>query len=96
MNRHERAKAEALAGCRISAAGDRAFVRGMVLLARRDRETVLSPRQKWTLDCLVYRYRRQLYSHPEVNVPETAPLIEDYQPKPRRRRQMDLFSVRVS
>lgn len=96
MNRHERAKAEALFQCRIHAEGDRHFVRGMVLLARRDPETVLTPRQKWTLDCLVYRYRRQLYSHPEVNVPAREPRLDDYQPTPRRRRQMDLFSVRSS
>lgn len=96
MNRHERAKAEALARCRIADTRDRAFARGMVMLARRDAATVLSPRQKWTLDRLVYRYRRQIYRDDQVLVPEHEPRLEDYQLNARPRRQLDLFGVRPS
>lgn len=91
MNRHERAKAEALQACRIHDPGDRKFARGMAMMARRDPDTVLSPRQKWTLDLVVYRHRRQLYGNDQIRVPETEPRLEDYQPKPRARRQMALF-----
>lgn len=96
MNKEERAKAEALARARINAPGDAQFVRGMALLAKRDPATVLTPRQKWTLDSMVYRYRRQLYSDPKVSVPSQPPQLCDYQPHARQQRQLSLFDVRTS
>lgn len=91
MNRQERHKAEALSTCRIREPGDRRFARGMLMLARRDPGTVLSPRQKWLLDLLVYRYRRQLYGNERIQVPEVEPRLDHYTPRPRTRRQLAMF-----
>lgn len=79
MNRDERAKARALAGCRLGVySGEKRFIRQLYYIAGHDPDTALTPGQKWYLDHLVYRYRRQLAGSDGVSIPDSAPQRADY------------------
>lgn len=82
MNRQERAKALALARCSLPRfSGEPRFVRGLVWLAQHSPDTALTPRQKWWLDCLVYRHRGQLAGREEgFEIPTDLPQEQDYEP----------------
>ncbi|HSH43088.1 MAG TPA: hypothetical protein VK973_13260 [Arenicellales bacterium] len=82
MNRTERDKVTALEGCRLPPrmfAVDDDFVRNMAWLRDNDAGKVLTGRQKWFLDCLVYKYRRQLGGRElGFEIPAAAPVLADY------------------
>jgi len=93
VNKKERIKARLLMRCKMAIEGDRYYARSMSMLAKRDPQTVLSPKQKWLLDSMIYRYRRQLYRYETIEIPESPPQIEDYQRHPRAttQQQLELF-----
>lgn len=92
MNADERAKARAVARCTIPDPEDRRFARAMDWLARHEPDTVLSPKQRWALDEMVYRFRRQLAGTDAFVLPTAPPRLEDFERPARgdRRRQLTL------
>jgi len=80
VTKEERAKALALARCRmLPGSGEKRFVRSMVYLAVDEPDTVLTPPQKWYLDTVVYRFRRQLAGRDDdFAIPAAAPDRADY------------------
>lgn len=56
---------------------DKRFTRSMLYLANKDPDKVLSAAQKWALDNLVYRFRRQLAGS-DIEIPEQPPVEADY------------------
>lgn len=93
MNRDQVAKVRALAECRLGVwCGEPRFVRGLLWLADHSPETVLSWRQRWYLDGLVYRYRKQLAGRElGFEIPTEAPREDDYRPEPKPQPQPNLF-----
>lgn len=88
MTKEERAKALALNKCRLGfcqRSADR-FVTSMAFLAKREPETVLTAGQKFYLDLLVYRYRRQLAGYKEFDIPAAEPCREDYKAEQEARK----------
>ncbi len=75
MTKIERAKAAALAKCRLGCFnGDPRFVEGLNWLADHSPDTQLSPRQKWYLDGLLWKYRKQLAGRVEgFDLPTAMP-----------------------
>lgn len=79
MNRVERAKVEALRKCRMrSRVWDASFINSLAAQIHVDERLRLSPRQKFLLDILVYRYRRQLAGNVEFVLPDKEPVETDY------------------
>ena len=95
MNKTERAKVTALEGCRMPApmfAADRHFVRSMAWARDNDAAKVLTGRQKWFLDCMVYKYRRQLGGRElGFEIPAAAPVLADYGVEPPKVAQKTIF-----
>lgn len=88
MNKIERKKAAALGRCRFyPGSWDKRFARDMAWLAEHAPETVLTPAQKWALDAMVYKYRRQLVDS-GLAVPEQPPRQADYEDAQQGRRQL--------
>lgn len=86
MTKIEIAKTVALGKCRLGVwCGERRFVQGLAWLSEHSADTDLSWRQKWYLDGLLWRYRKQLAGREEGFVlPTSMPLEESYQPNPRK------------
>ena len=79
MNRGERAKALALGGCHFAPAdGAGRFARQLAWMAEHEPATVLSASQRWYLDALVWRFRRQLAGAAGVEIPPAAPVRASY------------------
>lgn len=83
MNRDQRAKIAVLTRCRIpSGLWDARFLRALEYQRRTAPDTVLTPRQRYQLDALVWRYRRQLVGLPGAlgfDLPTAAPEPAAYQ-----------------
>lgn len=79
MNRHQRAKARALARVHtVAPDGAARFARQLAWLAEHEPATVLTAPQRWYLDALVWRYRRQLAGEPGVEIPREEPQRAHY------------------
>lgn len=78
MTKPERAKALALFQCKmIPGTWDKGFARAMCYLAESVPATVLTPAQKYGLDLMTYRYRRQLAGS-DIEIPTEQPERENY------------------
>lgn len=76
MNRAQRDKALALDRCRFyPGSWERRVVHDLALLASRVPDTPLTPKQRWLLDFLCYRFRRQLLTMEGLRfeIPMTVP-----------------------
>lgn len=86
MNKTERAKVTALEACRMPGrmfAADVEFVRSMAWARDHDAVKTLTGRQKWFLDVLIYKYRRQLGGRElGFEIPGEPPKAVDYGVKP--------------
>lgn len=94
MNRRERAKAQALQRIRLlPGLWDEKFARSMAYIARTAPDTVLTPAQRYQLDLVVWRYRRQLAGRDDLGfpLPETEPQRDHYERPARVPRQRALF-----
>lgn len=94
MNRLERAKARALQRLRLMPGlFDARFVESMAYLVRTAPDTVLTERQRYTLDAMVWRYRRQLSGRDNLGflLPEHEPMPADYVREQRPPRQVPLL-----
>jgi len=92
VNKHQRAKALALTGCRVVRySWDDKFIRAMAWLAEHDSAAVLTPKQRFSIDALLWRYRRQLAGREDIEIPTEPPREEDYEPAPRKKRQLSLL-----
>lgn len=79
MTKSERAKALALARCRIAPIEfDQKFVRAQAWVAEHDPGVVLTGKQKWALDVMCWKYRRQLAGVEGIELPPAAPRRADY------------------
>lgn len=80
MNKLEREKVSALDGVRLAwDQWDIRFVRNMLWLRDHDPKKTLTARQKWGLDMLLYKYRRQLGGQQlAFEIPAEAPKASDY------------------
>jgi hypothetical protein len=65
---------------------EKRFTQTMLYLVDQDPKQVLSPSQKWALDNLVYRYRRQLAAS-EIEIPKRLPVEADYLAAAEHRRR---------
>ena len=86
MTKIEQAKAVALGKCRLGCfSSERSFVKGLNWLVEHSADTDLTFRQKWFLDSLLWRYRKQLAGREEgFELPTEMPREEAYQPGPRK------------
>jgi hypothetical protein len=94
MTRTERAKIAALGRLRIlPGLWDARFVRSLAYMVRTAPNTVFSPGQRYQLDSLIWRYRRQLSGRDDLGflLPETEPRQEDYERPARPQRQRMLL-----
>lgn len=95
MNKTERAKVTALESCHMPSrmfAVDHDFVRNMAWARDNDAKKVLSARQKWFLDVLLYKYRAQLGGRAlGFEIPGEAPKLDDYQKQDTGARQANIF-----
>lgn len=81
MNQIEQAKIKALQQCRMGwGAWDAGFVNSLAAQMTVDSHAALSLRQKFELDKLVFRYRRQLAGKTGFELPAEAPRETDYVP----------------
>ena len=91
MTKLERLKTRALAThCRILPDSfDARFVANMAYTARTAPASVLTPAQKYNLDAMVWKYRRQLAGRPDLGfeMPEQPPREADYERPVRERPQ---------
>lgn len=80
MNQTERTVALALAECRTIPNGwDIRYIQSMAWLAKHEPEATLSGRQRYNLQLMAYRYRRQLAgSLDEEFIPVDPPRESDY------------------
>jgi hypothetical protein len=79
MNRLDRAKVNALRACRMGfGTWDAAFVNSLAAQVQVDPALALSDRQRFLLDVLVYRYRRQLAGNVPFELPASEPKESDY------------------
>ncbi len=91
MNKIEKSKVRALAACKLWA-GHQRIVCSLVYSLDNNLKQVLTPKQRWLLDSLVYAYRGQLFDSSDVTVPEHKPCLEDYErPSKRRGQQLSLL-----
>lgn len=86
-------KVRALAKCRLADfQGERTFTNGMAWLAQHAPGTALSHGQRWYLDALLWRYRKQLAGRENgYSLPTAAPREEDYYPPGREPAQKALL-----
>ena len=92
MNKTERAKVTALQGCRLAfAAFDRTFLRNMAWVREHEPGKTMTPPQKWALDVLVYKYRRQLGGHVDFEIPAEPPQKDDYGIQEDQPKQKNIF-----
>jgi hypothetical protein len=93
MNSIERAKVAALEECRLAfAVFDRTFIRNMGWLRANASGKTLSPRQKWGLDCLIHKYRRQLGGRAlPFEIPAEPPKLADYGIEEPKAMQKNIF-----
>ena len=79
MTKTERAKAITLSRCRfLPGSWDKRFARSMGWIAQHNPSVVLTKKQKWALDAMVYRYRRQVAGTDEFEMPTAPPARADY------------------
>lgn len=80
MNQEQRAIIRGLVNVRAVPNGyDHRFIRALDWMRRHEPQQSLSPRQRYQLHLLAYRYRRQLAgSLDEALIPTTAPAESDY------------------
>lgn len=94
MTKLERLKARALMRCRsLPDSWETQFLRSMGYIGRVSPETVLTAKQRYTLDLMIWRFRRQLAGrdHLGFELPEVAPVEADYERPERPQRQGDLL-----
>lgn len=94
MTREQISKVAALAACRLGVfCGERRFVAGLGWLAEHSPGSALSWRQRWYLDALLWRYRKQLAGRERgFELPTAQPAEADYrpaEPTPRQGRLLD-------
>lgn len=83
MNRTEQAKIEALSRCRMGwGAWDAHFINALVAMTKVDAKLILTARQKFMLDTLVFHYRRQLANVTAFTLPKEVPREVDYAASP--------------
>lgn len=70
---------------------DKRFAAALAWMARNDAAGTIKPKQKYYLDFLCYRYRRQLIGRARFQVPTAAPNERDYAPQRRAKTQGELF-----
>lgn len=79
MNKAQRAKAKALAGCRLRLCSwDTRFAHGMAWIADHSPEVALTQKQKFALDLMMWRYRRQLAGRDDIELPTNPPDPDAY------------------
>lgn len=79
MNRLEQEKITKLRGCRMGfATWDADFVNSLAAILQMDAKPPLTARQKFMLDTLVYKYRRQLAGKVSFELPKVEPQEVDY------------------
>lgn len=94
MNQQERTLALALSECRtVPNQWDIKFIRSMVWLAKHSPGDTISPPQRYQLQLMAYRYRRQLAGNldDESLIPVDPPREADYLPPKRPQLQTDLL-----
>lgn len=93
MTKIERAKAQALARCRLLPGSfDKRFIRTVNYLAANSPDHVLTEKQRWLLDVMVHRYRRQLGGVDlPFEIPLESPALEAYAREPKPKRQASLL-----
>jgi hypothetical protein len=82
MTKLERLKARALMRCRtLPDSWETQFIRSLGYIARVSPETVLTSKQRYTLDLMVWRFRRQLSGRVDLGfeLPERPPVEADYE-----------------
>lgn len=79
MTKAERAKAIALSQCRLRLCSwDIRFAQSMAWIAEHSPEIPLTQKQKFALNLMAWRYRRQLAGREDIELPTSAPDPDAY------------------
>lgn len=79
MNKLQQEKITKLRGCRMGwGTWDADFINSLAVLVKVDGKSPLTDRQKFMLDTLVWKYRRQLAGQVSFELPSEPPQETDY------------------